>query len=988
MRRIKTEVLVIGGGATGAGVLRDLAMRGFRAILVERRDLASGTTGRYHGLLHSGARYVCNDPSAARECIEENRILRKIIPHCLENTGGLFVSTPTDDPSYVPRFLEGCRAAGIPVEEVPIGTMLREEPRLNPAITRCFRVPDASADSFLATDLNARSAEEQGSEVRRYYEVKRLLHQDSGSPRITGALCHDLVSGEEVSIESDVVVNASGAWAGKIAATVGIQIPMRPGKGTMVAVNHRVVHSVINRCKPPSDGDILVPAHTVSIIGTTDEPVEDPDSLGIEPWEIALMLQEAEQMIPGFRELRMLRAWTGVRPLYQQSQSTHSRRITRAHVLIDHEVVDGVAGLITITGGKWTTYRLMAQVTVDKVCEKLAVSRPCRTHLEPLESEGYHSLGSRLRRVESAQLQDSLICECELATYEDVKRAIMLGRAVTIDDVRRDTRLGMGPCQGSFCTYRIAGLLEREAGNPVVDINASMRDFLQARWRGLRPVLSGTQLKQERLAELIYANVMAIDSLPGPRSMGYAGSGDLLGTNTRGDSLAHPGQEVPPDDGAGRSAGRRKPSAGKPTFTSTSDVLVIGGGLAGLMTAWFAARRGRTVRLITNGQSALMFSAGTIDILGREPGSEHPVSDLRTALGRLVERNPHHPYAVAGIKNLEAGVAELTRLCAAADYPFVGATSSNSLLPTACGGLRPVCLVPESTAHGLVKPGEQQEPFLIIGPKDYLDFFPALVARNLQEAGYEADWARIDMRLPSQRRALNSKILAQFFDEPVHCDGFCDLLASELTAHPAKSPIRLGLPAVLGLSRTGRILEQIERKTGCQVFEIPGLPPSVPGLRLQNILIQALRQAGVEVSDGMEAVSFEHNAHRIEKVWTEAASRSKPHCAGQFVLATGGILSGGLVAGRNLNVVEPLFGLPVTDVSELTHPGFVDPEGHPVFQTGIRVNPEFQPIAPDGGLCFENLFAVGSVLGGTDPVREFSTEGVALATAQAVGGLL
>ncbi len=988
MRRIKTDVLVIGGGATGAGVLRDLAMRDFRSILVERRDLASGTTGRYHGLLHSGARYVCNDPSAARECIEENRVLRKIIPQCLEDTGGLFVSTPGDDPDYIPRFLEGCGSAGIPVEEVPIQTMLHEEPRLNPAITRCFRVPDASADSFLATDLNARSAEEQGAEVLRYHEVKRLLRLDSGAPRIVGALCLDLASGEEVRIESDLVVNASGAWAGKIAATVGIQIPMRPGKGTMVAVNHRVVQSVINRCKPPSDGDILVPAHTVSIIGTTDEPVADPDSLAIEPWEIALMLEEGEQIIPGFRELRVLRAWTGVRPLYQQSQATHSRRITRAHVLIDHEVLDGVAGLITITGGKWTTYRLMAQVTVDKVCEKLSLSRPCRTHLEPLQSEGYHSLGSRLRRVESARLQDSLVCECELATYEDVKRAIVLGRAVTMDDVRRDTRLGMGPCQGSFCTYRIAGMLEREAASPVVDINASIRDFLQARWRGLRPVLSGTQLKQERLAELIYANVMAIDSLPGPPSTVYAGSGDLLGTNSRADSRENRGQATPAEDDAGRISGRQTPTPARSTFTSSSDVLVIGGGLAGMMTAWFAVQRGRTVRLITQGQSALMFSAGTIDILGCEPGGESPVSDLKAALRRLVNRSDHHPYALAGFNSLEAGVTELTRLCAAAGYPFVGSLNCNALLPTACGGLRPVCLVPESMAHGLVKPGEQQKPFLIVGLTDFLDFFPALAARNLQESGQAADWSTVEMRLPSRSRFLNSKILAQHLEQPGNCDDFSDLLGSTLAAHPASTSGRLGLPAVLGLSQTARILEQIERRTGCQVFEIPGLPPSVPGLRLQNILIQALRKAGVEVLDGMEAVAFEGTGNKIAKVWTEAASRSKPHAAKQFVLATGGILSGGLVGGCDGKVVEPVFGLPVAAPSQATRPHFIEPEGHPVFQVGVRVSSEFQPIDPDGGLCFENLFAVGSVIGGADSVRELSMEGVALATAHAVGGCL
>src|SRR5690606_31889135 len=147
MQRHQTEVLVIGGGATGTGVLRDLAMRGFDTILVEQRDITHGTTGRFHGLLHSGGRYVVKDPEAAVECIEENRVLRRSMPHRLEDTGGFFVVTPWGDGDYVPKFLEGCEKAGIPVDEIPVTEALRREPYLNPKITHCFEVPDAAADA-------------------------------------------------------------------------------------------------------------------------------------------------------------------------------------------------------------------------------------------------------------------------------------------------------------------------------------------------------------------------------------------------------------------------------------------------------------------------------------------------------------------------------------------------------------------------------------------------------------------------------------------------------------------------------------------------------------------------------------------------------------------------------------------------------------------------------------------------------------------------
>ena len=549
MRRIETEVLVIGGGATGTGVLRDLAMRGFKTVLVEKDDLTQGTTGRYHGLLHSGGRYVVKDPQAARECIQENRILRRIMPHCIEDTGGFFVVTPWDDPSYAPRFAEGCRSAGIPVEEFPIPQMLRQEPLLNPRISHCFRVPDGSADSFLACELNAASARQYGAEVLAYHPVQRLITDPEGinssgqARRVVGAVCHDRLRDEEVTIYADMVVNASGAWAGKIAATVGIRVHIIPGKGTMLAMNHRILNTVVNRCKMPADGDILVPIHTVTVIGTTDVKVDDPDHFAIEPWEVRLCLEEGDKLVPGFKDMRMLRAWAGVRPLYQETEVSDTRDVTRAFVLLDHQRRDGILGLVTITSGKWTTYRKMAEVTADLVCSKLGVQRPCRTHLEELPAaqghgeklKGYYYLGGRLRQIENTGEYGDLVCECELATRQDVERAILSGQAWTIDDIRRDVRLGMGPCQGGFCTYRVAGIIHQLAasgkptllthggvptnidrGKLIEQTNLALRDFLQERWKGLLPILWGQQVRQERLDELIYLSVLNTDHLPGP----------------------------------------------------------------------------------------------------------------------------------------------------------------------------------------------------------------------------------------------------------------------------------------------------------------------------------------------------------------------------------------------------------------------------------------------------------------------------------------
>ncbi len=523
MRTINTGVLVIGGGATGTGVLRDLAMRGFDALLVEQRDLSHGTTGRYHGLLHSGARYAVKDPLAAVECIEENRILRRIMPHCLEDTGGYFVLTPWDDPDYVDRFMDGCRTAGIPCDEVPVSEMLAAEPYLNPDIERCFRVPDGSADSFLTSESVVASAREYGADLLTYHRVDNLVRVGD---RVVGVRCHDLATGEDVEISADLVVNASGAWAGRIASTADVHFEVLAGKGTMLAFNHRVVNTVVNRCKMPADGDILVPIHTVSVIGTTDERVEDPERFTIEPWEVRLMLEEAEKLVPGIRDVRVLRAWAGVRPLYQEESTEDTRDVTRAYALLDHAVRDGVEGFITITGGKWTTFRQMAEVCVDKVCEKLDVDRACTTHLEALPDSRtdtrYHALGRRLAEVEAEASYGDLICECELATRSMVVDSITNGEAKTIDDVRRDVRLGMGPCQGGWCTARVAGLLHEIRAPDVEETNVALRDFLQERWKGLMPILWGSQLRQERLDELIHLSTLNVDSLPGPESSSLA----------------------------------------------------------------------------------------------------------------------------------------------------------------------------------------------------------------------------------------------------------------------------------------------------------------------------------------------------------------------------------------------------------------------------------------------------------------------------------
>jgi glycerol-3-phosphate dehydrogenase len=161
---------------------------------------------------------------------------------------------------------------------------------------------------------------------------------------------------------------------------------MSLSRGTMVVLDGRPLKRVINRCRYPSDGDIIVPVGTTIVLGTTSVDIEDPDNFVIEEWEIDLMLDECIQMVPTIEDMRVQRSYASVRPLYQPptEEKVTGIEVSRQFYTLDHEELDSVGGLITITGGKLTSSRLMAEKTVNLICAKMGLDVPCRTHLEPL----------------------------------------------------------------------------------------------------------------------------------------------------------------------------------------------------------------------------------------------------------------------------------------------------------------------------------------------------------------------------------------------------------------------------------------------------------------------------------------------------------------------------------------------------------------------------------------------------------------------------
>ena len=510
-------------------------MRGFAAVLVERADLAQGTSGRFHDLLHSGGRYVISDPHSATECAEENEILRRIHPDSVEETGGLFVVGPHDDPEFSTRFLPAARETHVPAEELDVAEALRIEPRLNPGIQRAFRVRDGSIDGWGMVWGAVESAKAYGAQCLTYHRVTKIENDDG---QVSQVICTNEKTGEEVRINCRAAINCGGPWAGQIAKMAGCHgVDVVPGRGIMIAMNHRLVNHVVNRCIHPADGDIIVPAHTVSIIGTTDQKEDNPDFLVIRNSEVQQMLDSGEDLVPGFRKARAVHAWAGARPLVKDSRvdASDTRHMSRGMSIIDHSTRDGVKGFFTIAGGKLTTYRLMAKNIVDALLEQLDEFVECTTDTEAVPSKAVqtHKVTDRLKEAEADRFEDPIICECELLPRSTIEEELAKQPEANLDDIRRRTRLGMGPCQGTFCGMRAAGIMhETLAGRLGREENADrtssmLRLFVKNRYSGLESLMYGEQLREATLNKWILAGNLDIDHLPAPAEKAVRSTGDL-----------------------------------------------------------------------------------------------------------------------------------------------------------------------------------------------------------------------------------------------------------------------------------------------------------------------------------------------------------------------------------------------------------------------------------------------------------------------------
>ncbi|MBN1284980.1 MAG: anaerobic glycerol-3-phosphate dehydrogenase subunit B [Anaerolineae bacterium] len=568
------------------------------------------------------------------------------------------------------------------------------------------------------------------------------------------------------------------------------------------------------------------------------------------------------------------------------------------------------------------------------------MSKPTHAH-----AYAYHELTGRLRALEHGELPGELICECEIITRAQIEAALAsYDTPPSINDLRRDLRIGMGPCQGGFCAFRTAAIRHEVCGTPPEETVEALREFAQRRFGGVRPLLWGHNLRQAELDEIIARRVMG--RVVRPRDLETAG---------RPSPVPWPPQKV---QGLPDGAGKR--------------VVVVGAGLAGLTAALAAARCGARVHLVAAGIGKTHISPGFMELLDTH-------DPLDAALQAFVDRREDDPYTLAGPDAVYAGLGLVCEAAAAHGVPYYMAEQTNLLVATLPGLTRRAALVPAALAAGALTAGAGET--LVVGFKGWRDFYPTVTADNLSMQGFPARALYID--LPAHERGNFDEWpvdLARRFERP----GFrADVI--QQVAHALKGAVRAAFPAVLGFYDHVRVLQVLQTALGVPVFEIPTLPPSVPGMRLYHALCEELLSLGARVAIGPRVTRGVVEGGRVTGVAIATASTRERIIRGDAViLATGGLLGGGLESDHRGNVWETIFDLPlvgpVGDRAQWFLPELFPAEArHPVHRIGVQADARMRPAAGENGAP-AGLYVCGRLLGGYDPLREGSGEGVDIAT--------
>ncbi len=396
-----------------------------------------------------------------------------------------------------------------------------------------------------------------------------------------------------------------------------------------------------------------------------------------------------------------------------------------------------------------------------------------------------------------------------------------------------------------------------------------------------------------------------------------------------------------------------------------NDLIIIGAGLSGLFAAALAEEHGARVRLIAKGIGSMLVTPGWISVADCASG------DVLDGARIIAAESPEHPYALAGIEVLRKAIGAFKTLGDVIGLPYEGDLTANLRLPTALGAIQTPALAPRGLAAG----NGFLADALFVGFDGWRDFYPALT-------GQRAISIPLPTRLAGQERPWDATPtdLARAFDQREVRAAVADCIRPHLNGAAA-----VGFPAVLGLDESAAALQDLSERLGVHAFEIPTLPPSVPGTRWFNHMRRYLLDKGVRLQIGHPVTRGIVENGRVRGVEVAAAGKPARFFADRVILATGGLYGGGLISDDRGRITESVFDLPVqadSDRAKWFAETMLAPGGHPVARFGIRVNDHMQPIDKEGQTLVEGLYAVGHSLAqpGTTPPMAFH-EGMALATA-------
>ncbi len=540
------DVVVVGGGVNGTGIARDLAMRGIKTLLLEKRDFSSGATGGSSGMIHGGLRYLLYDIDVTRHSCIDSGYIQQIAPHMLFRIPFIMPLPHRLTAPFFKTYFEvydkyAPYKRGKPSTLLSRDQVLELMPVISRQIEGAVTTDEWGIDPQRLCAANALSAFENGAVIRNHTEVVEFIKDNAGN--VIGVKARDRF-GHVGAIKSKMVMHATGPWLNLTSRLAGVNVKIRPGKGVHLTFDRRLTNLSVILTMIDGRSSFFMPHENTSVLGTTDDDYYgDPDDLRVTEDEIEYLLQGAERMIPSIRQARIIRAWSALRPtLYAWGKNEDA--LSRDHMVYDHQKQDGVSGIVSIAGGKLASYRMMSEEAADLIAGKLGVSAKCRTHEVPLPggeetpdpmelaskfgvsayavSRMVYRHGNRAREIleltrESPELKNT-ICQCEPVLACELVYCIRKEWAVSLTDLRNRTRLGTGPCQGARCAARAMGILAKELDLSGREVQEQLLSFLERRWRGKRPILSGSMIDQEEMnqaAHFLAGNLRSLADIKG-----------------------------------------------------------------------------------------------------------------------------------------------------------------------------------------------------------------------------------------------------------------------------------------------------------------------------------------------------------------------------------------------------------------------------------------------------------------------------------------